>query len=544
MRTDQIVLTEQEGQRPFLIGNGHFRALVGFEPDEDVLSLRHVGFLDDQASFAEPEACRLVIRQQTGEILARERSLNLRDGIAACALGYQTPERVGMQMRSAYCMEDPKILCVHLSDMDGMELEIAVEGLKLTKTSAAFDRIFFEGEAGSAPVHLLGILFAVSDGPIRTDGARLRVQGNECMLFLAMETDYVMDPREEAGKRWREILKKCVDTEIEKAVHGYLGGKARDMQAFTEPVRIDGQDEVARRVMLGACLIRQLFSSKSPLPPYFWDTQARGQGQRTLAVCRTVFSLNQSERLMPIHEFLFRRLMVEGSQNAREQYALPGRVNAYGQAIEQMEDPEKGLFWAELLLLNAWVHPESLRLIKPLALFAASRLSPQGQADEQELPWILLLKDFLHVCRWTGTDSEIAPPLLQKLTETELPEECKTADGETPELTGQMDDIFAAIADTQSVLDRIFRPLPCGLELLPGLPDAWRTGTAQGLRAGPLTIQELSWREMMPVRLVLEGTGGKTVLLRYGNRTLERQMPPDGQMKMDEDELKARLWPC
>ncbi len=433
MREDRLILhTPGMGFRDsFLVGNGHFGAACGFGVDRDEIRLGHVSFWSgtaplqaregapaafqaarraavrgDYASCHEalsgfigtkgdygtnlPVGC-LVVSQSVGNVESYERSLNMTDGIAAAALVGD-----GIQMRSLYAMEDPKVLVLHLSDTREMDVRFSIQGASITKTAYAFDRIYFEAQAhepihapGQTGVNLMGIAYVMSDGKIEAQKDALQVHGHEMMLFLGMETDYAMDPGELPGQRWREILKKCLDTEIEKAVHGYLGGKAREAVQSPFRIRIHGQEEVNRQVLFGQYLLRSAYSDKSPLPAGLQGVWNDGEACRLGWTNDLHLDVNTQMNtlaletlrmpgMQPTFDFMRYRLIPQAKKAAKGYYGLDGAscelsTNAFGYAAPYWGRPLApcpgcGWWFMEAVLRHAEYHPEDMVFVTQTAL--------------------------------------------------------------------------------------------------------------------------------------------------------------------------------
>ncbi len=72
------------------------------------------------------------------------------------------------------------------------------------------------------------------------------------------------------------------------------------------------------------------------------------------------------------------------------------------------------------------------------------------------------------------------------------------------------------------------------VEVLPALPDAWKQGTVKGLRArGGFVVDELSWKDGKPTRLLIRSLNGGTLKLKLPNgKTITKKLKAGAEFRL------------
>ena len=77
------------------------------------------------------------------------------------------------------------------------------------------------------------------------------------------------------------------------------------------------------------------------------------------------------------------------------------------------------------------------------------------------------------------------------------------------------------------------------IDLLPALPGVWKTGSVTGLKARGGFEVSLTWDGGKLASAKIKSTGGRTVTVRYGDRTTEIKLKSGGTVQLNA-ELKTK----
>ena len=521
MRLDQLIWNSP-GEKPeeaFLLGNGHFGVRAAFQPETDRMELFHSAFFSDGPGEQSGQVGSLVIETDlSGPVSGFERSLNLRDGIAACS--FMAGET--LHMRSVHAMEDPKVLCVHLSSTAPVHYLFSVSGDRLLRTGAAFDRIFFEGRAGAGEregEQLLGMAFFMADQETQSSASALEVTSLEVMIFLAMETDYVMDPKELPGENWREILKKCLDVEIEKAVHGYLGGKVRENSCLAA-LSLPEAPKLSLAFAQSVHLVRSAFSSKSPIPcgsEGAWPETGAGkiplEGMADRAKCLAAIGLR--ECTSPLFAYLYYR-------------ALPGEpilggYSGYADAFGRMTQSEREALDIAKLLAYA---PRESREAEALAGQANRETTGNLRYTDPLCAQLSRIPSMLD-----AGETQTAEDTLKAVLDTSLSPLMLLL---SPGGTWQLD---AHVLLLLAVLSFLVSQDGTRLHVLRALPKSWQSGELSGIHLCSLTLSRLLWQEGRLLACCLQGEAGSQITLCCQGKEKCYVFPEDGKLCLTGEDI-------
>jgi len=101
----------------------------------------------------------------------------------------------------------------------------------------------------------------------------------------------------------------------------------------------------------------------------------------------------------------------------------------------------------------------------------------------------------------------------------------------------QMDGNFGM---TAAIAEMLMQSHQGAIDLLPGLPAAWPTGSVRGLRArGGFTV-DIAWKDGALVSATFHSPGGGVIPVRYRGKTLSVGMSPGANLTLSS-ELKESL---
>jgi alpha-L-fucosidase 2 len=73
------------------------------------------------------------------------------------------------------------------------------------------------------------------------------------------------------------------------------------------------------------------------------------------------------------------------------------------------------------------------------------------------------------------------------------------------------------------------------IDLLPALPGVWKTGSVTGLQARGGFEVSLNWTDGKLTKAEIKSTGGRTVTVRYGDRTTEIKLKSGGTVQLNSE---------
>ncbi|BET68537.1 glycoside hydrolase family 95 protein [Opitutales bacterium ASA1] len=86
---------------------------------------------------------------------------------------------------------------------------------------------------------------------------------------------------------------------------------------------------------------------------------------------------------------------------------------------------------------------------------------------------------------------------------------------------------------TNAIAEMLLQTHTGEIELLPALPAAWPTGSVRGLRARGGFEVDLAWADGKLAHVDVRSTLGGEALLRYGDKTVSREVAPGGAVSWD-----------
>jgi alpha-L-fucosidase 2 len=96
----------------------------------------------------------------------------------------------------------------------------------------------------------------------------------------------------------------------------------------------------------------------------------------------------------------------------------------------------------------------------------------------------------------------------------------------------QMDGNFGM---TAAIAEMLVQSHEGAIDLLPGLPAAWPTGSVRGLRArGGFTV-DIAWKEGALVSATFHSPGGGVIPVRYRGKTLSVGMSPGSKLTLSSE---------